>query len=247
MIEAVFITFVFLVAGVVKGVIGLGLPTIVLGLLTASLGLEAAMALMLAPSFVTNAWQALSGGNALAVLKRIRIFLLLAAAAVWPGVVLGGHWGSETLTSILAGLLIVYGISGLTRPAITIAPGREIWAAPLAAGINGILTGLTGSFVVPGVLYLQSLSLPRDQLVQAMGMLFTVSTAALAAALAAQGRLPAETSLGSLLAILPAVLGMIAGSAIRARLSEKTFRRFFFAALIVLGIYILASAVFPYL
>lgn len=240
--DAVLITSVFVLAGTVKGVIGLGLPTVSLGLLTASLGLEAAMALMLAPSFVTNIWQALNGGNGLIVLKRIWPFLLLASIAVWPGVVLGAQWESEILTSILGGLLIVYGVSGLARSQVRTPPSRERWAGPLTGCINGFLTGLTGSFVVPGVLYLQSLSLSRDELVQAMGMLFTCSTIALAVGLSAQGKLPAQISVSSILAVVPALLGMIVGRSIRTRLSEAAFKRVFFAALIALGAYVLGWA-----
>lgn len=247
MTEAVLITSVFLLAGAVKGVIGLGLPTVALGLLTASVGLEAAMALMLAPSFVTNVWQALSGGDALLVLKRIWSFLLLTTIAVWPGAALGGQWESEVLASMLGALLIAYGLSGPTGLQIMTRPSREPWVAPLTGGVNGVLTGLTGSFVVPGVLYLQSLSLSRDQLVQAMGMLFTCSTIALAAALAAQGKLPPQMSFGSVLAVPPALLGMIAGRSIRVHLPEATFRRNFFAALIALGAYILAPALLAWL
>jgi len=247
MTEAVIIASVFLLAGTVKGVIGLGLPTVALGLLTASVGLEAAVTLMLAPSLVTNLWQALSGSNFMAVLKRTWPFLLTATVAVWPGLALAGQWESEILTSILGGLLIAYGVSGLARPAIRTKAGWERWAAPLTGFINGVLTGLTGSFVVPGVLYLQSLSLSRDQLVQAMGMLFTCSTLALAARLAAQDRLPAQMSLGSALAVLPALLGMVIGRGIRAYLSEAGFKRIFFSALITLGAYILVPTLFTWL
>ena len=57
------VALTFLLAGLVKGVIGLGLPTISLALLTAALGLPQAMALLLVPSFVTNLWQAVAGGK----------------------------------------------------------------------------------------------------------------------------------------------------------------------------------------
>ncbi len=40
------------------------------------------------------------------------------------------------------------------------------------------LAGMTGSFVVPGVPYLQALALPRDALIQAMGILFGSGRAA---------------------------------------------------------------------
>ena len=62
----------------------------------------------------------------------------------------------------------------------------------LAGATNGVLTGMTGSYVVPGVLYLQALGMPRDTFVQAMGVLFTVSTLALGASLAGYGLLPAD-------------------------------------------------------
>jgi hypothetical protein len=54
----------FLIAGAVKGVIGLGLPTVSLGLLTVALDLQTAMALLVVPSLVTNLWQSVVGGNA---------------------------------------------------------------------------------------------------------------------------------------------------------------------------------------
>jgi len=58
----------FLIAGAVKGVIGLGLPTVSLAALTVALDLPSAMALLLVPSFVTNLWQAMVGGNAKVIL-----------------------------------------------------------------------------------------------------------------------------------------------------------------------------------
>ena len=240
--EILLILAVFVLAGAVKGVIGLGLPTVALGLLTASIGLEAAMALMLAPSFVTNLWQGLVGGHGLVVVRRTWPFLLFATVAVWPGVALSGGWDSEALTGLLGGLLIAYGVAGLTRPALKIRPETEIWASPLLGAVNGFLTGLTGSFVVPGALYLQSLGLPRDQLVQAMGVLFTCSTVALALALAMEGRLPGEIGVASMLAVIPALFGMVLGRRIRAHLSEAAFKRVFFAALIALGAYIVLPA-----
>jgi hypothetical protein len=75
----------FVIAGGVTGVIGLGLPTIRLGLMTAVLDLTTAMALLIAPSFFTNVYQASSGGHAGVILRRIWPFLLMATATVWPG------------------------------------------------------------------------------------------------------------------------------------------------------------------
>ena len=118
----------------------------------------------------------------------------------------------------------------------------QSWAGPVVGAINGVLTGLTGSFVVPGVMYLQAIGLPRDQLVQAMGMLFTVSTLALGIALGGNDLLSLDLALVSLAALAPAIMGMLVGQRLRHVLSEGQFRRFFFVALLALGIYIVIQS-----
>ncbi|MGY8961479.1 MAG: TSUP family transporter, partial [Alphaproteobacteria bacterium] len=125
----------------------------------------------------------------------------------------------------------------------TIPSNREIWAGPVFGAANGILTGMTGSFVVPGVMFLQAIGLPRDMLVQAMGMLFTVSTIALAIALQRNDLFSSELGLTSAAALAPAIAGMIVGQKIRHRLSEARFRHVFFIAILILGAYIIANAV----
>lgn len=232
------IALTFLIAGLVKGVIGLGLPTVALGLLTATIGLQPAMALMLAPSFVTNVWQAMTGGHGRRVLIRIWPFLVAATVTIWLGASALPHVAPERLSALLGVLLIVYAATGLARPAMTV-PGRfEVWLGPVTGCLNGVLTGLTGSFVVPGVLYLQAIGLPRDQLIQAMGMLFAASTAALALVLGAQRALSADLGLLSVVAIVPALAGMVLGQKVRSRLSQERFRQVFFVSLLALGLHI---------
>lgn len=234
---------VFLLAGTVKGAIGLGLPTIALGLLAVTMDLRAAMALLLVPSFVTNIWQAFIGGHFLALLRRLWPFLLAATVAIWAGVALSRRVDAAWLAGLLGALVIAYALFGLTRPQLRLAPANESWLGPLVGIVNGVLTGLTGSFVVPGVPYLQALGLPRDVLVQAMGLLFMASTLALGAALGSGALLSADLLAISSLAILPALAGMAIGTWIRTRIAEALFRRIFFIALLLLGSYIVAGTI----
>ncbi len=232
----------FLLAGGVKGVIGLGLPTVSLGLLTATLDLTTAMALLIAPSFVTNLWQAVIGGNSRAILLRIWPFLVMATATVWLGATALTRLDLSLLSGLLGGLLVAYSTLNLSGVRLAISAQREVWAGPLFGTANGILTGMTGSFVVPGVMFLQAIGLSRDMLVQAMGMLFTASTVALALALQGNSILTTQLSLVSAAAVIPAAVGMVIGQRIRRRLSEKRFRQIFFIAILVLGAYIIAIA-----
>ena len=232
----------FLLAGTVKGVIGLGLPTVSLAILAVALDLPSAMALLLVPSFVTNLWQASVGGHGVALWRLLWPMLLPATLCVCLGAQALLQVDLALLSTLLGILLIVYAGSSLAGLRLDIDARQQRWAGPLTGLVNGLLTGMTGSFVVPGVIYLNAIGLDRDRLVQAMGMLFTLSTLALAASLQQHGLLDAALLRHSAIALVPALIGMLIGQRIRRVISERAFRRAFFAALLLLGAYIAISA-----
>ncbi len=238
------IVLTFLLAGTVKGVIGLGLPSVSMGVMAAIYDIPTGMALMLVPSLVTNIWQAALGGNAREVLLRIWPFLLMAAATAWIGAMALTRVDLMWLSMLLGGLLISYASVGLFGIRVEIHRRREVWAGPAFGTVNGILTGMTGSFGIPGILYLQAIGLTPDRLVQAMGMLFTVSTLSLAVALQDNRLLSVELGLASAAALIPALLGMALGQRIRKRLPDSLFRKVFFIGLFALGAYIIVAAAF---
>lgn len=238
----ILIVAVFVFAGTLKGVIGLGLPTVSLALLTATLGLKQAIALMLIPSLVTNIWQALAGGALVPILRRLWPLLLASCLCVWFGTGLLARSDAGLIAGLFGLLLCIYSGYSLATPQIR-PPGRhEVWLSPTIGAVAGVITGLTGSFIVPGTLYLQALGLPRDVLVQAMGVTFVLLTATLGIALSGHGLLSADLGILSVIAVLPTAAGMVLGQRIRRRLPEATFRRVFFCALFLLGLYICIRA-----
>ena len=238
----VLVVLTFLLAGTVKGVIGLGLPLVSLAFLTVALDLPTAMALTLVPSFFTNIWQSVAGGNARIILSRLWPFLLMATVTVWIGVHALARLNPTLPTGLLGALLVTYSVFNLGGVRLAIPARHEAWAGPLIGTTNGVLTGMTGTSVVPGVMFLQAIGLPRDVLIQAMGMLFTVSTVALTVALQQSNFLNLDQAILSAGAVVPAVIGMVGGQALRKRLSEQRFRTVFFVALLLLGAYIIANA-----
>jgi len=238
--ELAVIAAVFLFAGTVKGVVGMGLPTVAIALLTASIGLSEGIVLMVVPSLASNLWQALVGGALAEILRRLWLYLLTIIAGAWVGVNIFGRSDPALLTALLGLLLCAYAGFGLASPRLP-APGRhEGWLSPLLGSVNGVLTGLTGTFFMPGVPYFRALGFPRDVMVQAMGVLFFVSTAALGIALGGHGRLDTGSAAISALATVPALLGMVAGAWIRRRLSEQRFQQVLLIALLLLGLYFAA-------
>ena len=76
-----------------------------------------------------------------------------------------------------------------------------------------------------------------------MGILFTVTTASLAASLAGHDLLPVRLGALSAAALAPAFLGMLFGQRLRKAIPEQRFRRIFFSALLALGVYLGGRAV----
>jgi len=226
---------IFILAGFVKGVTGMGLPTVAMGLLGIFMPLPVAAALLVIPSFVTNVLQLLSGPAIMQIISRLWLMMLLILA--------GTVAASALLISInpawsafgLGVALILYATFTLVSPSLTVSPPWEKWLSPVIGGVTGIITGATGVFVMPAVPFLQSLRFSKDELVQALGLSFTVSTVALAAGLYLHDAFRVEQFSLSLLSVFPALAGMWLGQKVRARIGARRFRQCFLLFLIVPG------------
>ena len=226
----------FFVAGLVKGVTGMGLPTVAMGVLGAFLSPLAAAGLLLVPSFVTNLWQLLTGPGVSKLIRRFwpMMLAILAGTVAGSALLTSGHTRATTLA--LGIVLSVYAAHALLARPLRVPRHTEPVIGPIVGLVTGLVTGGTCVFVIPAVPYLQSLGLERDELVQALGLSFTVSTIALAIGLGWHGGALDGGWFASFLCVLPALAGMAAGQAIRARISPLLFRRIFLTFLLVLGL-----------
>lgn len=234
---------IFLAAGMVKGVVGMGLPTLSLALLTLITDLTSAMALMLVPSLVTNVYQACTGGKIIEICRKCALFFVMAGLAIWLGAQALVRVDLPLLSGLLGACLIIYSAVSVVGTRLIGRWSNLWWVGSVFGVANGVLTGLTGAFVFPGLMYLQSIGLSRNELLQAMGILFTISTIFLAWSLSQLSLLTSDLSIQSSLAVIPAIAGMVVGSGIRNRISEILFRRLFFAALSLIGAVLVFNSV----
>jgi uncharacterized protein len=230
------VTATFFAAGLVKGVTGMGLPTVAMGVLGALISPLTAAVLLIVPSFVTNVSQALAGPAFGLIVRRLWPMMVAICAGTMLGASMLVRGDAGTTTTALGVALVVYAAYTLFARQVRV-PGRaEPWLSPLIGGMTGVVTGGTGVFVIPAVPYLQALGLSRDDFVQALGLSFTVSTVALAAGLGLHGAFATEAMGLSLLALAPALAGMWVGQWLRSRLSPVAFRRVFLSFLLLLGV-----------
>lgn len=229
------VVFAYLLAGLVKGVIGMGLPTVAMGILAAVITPAQAAAILIAPSLATNIWQMVAGPYLLGLIKRLGGMLIGMFVGAWlgNGILTGAN--AKPAAVGLGIVLILYSLIGLAKVKFSVPRASEIWLGPLVGVATGVVMAATGVFVIPALPYLQAIGLEKDEMVQALGLHFSVSTVALALVLWDGGAFNFSLGTLSLFAIVPAVVGMYVGQRLRARISPETFRVFLYIGLLALG------------
>ena len=240
---ALAIAAIFVLAGFVKGVLGLGLPTISMGLLAVVMTPGQAAAMLVVPSLATNFWQMVAGAHFGNLVKRLGSMLACSCIGTW----LGAGWLTGPYArygAIALGLsLIVYAILSLSAVRFAVSRRREIWLGPIVGLLTGLITAATGVFVIPAIVYMQGIGLEKDELVQALGLSFTVSTVALSFNLVGAGVLNVSLAAAAVVALVAALIGMWIGQIVRLRLDQATFRRWFFIGLLFLGLYLTGAPI----
>jgi uncharacterized membrane protein YfcA len=239
-----FIAAALLLAGFTKGVIGLGLPTVSIGLLAVTMQPSRAIAIVIVPAIVTNMWQTFAGPYLRDIIRRLWPLMAGTVIGIWlnAGMLTGPYARYGTI--VLGVLLVIYAIMGLSKFSFSVARSNEKWIGGIVGLITGAVSAATGVQVIPSMPFMQAIGMEKDELVQALGVFFTVATLALAFNLTSAGLLGASTALPGAVAMASAFAGMFIGQAVRARMQPEAFRRWFLIAMILLGLYLAASAIY---
>jgi uncharacterized membrane protein YfcA len=234
----------FLLAGFIKGVIGLGLPTVSMGLLAVTMPPAQALAIVIVPAIVTNIWQTFVGPYLRDIIRRLWPLMAGTVLGIWinAGMLTGPY--ARYGTVVLGVLLVIYAIVGLSKFNFSVARRDEKWIGGVVGLITGMISATTGVQVIPSMPFIQAIGMEKDELVQALGVFFTVATLALAFNLTSAGLLTAATALPGAVAMVCAFAGMFIGQAVRSKLQPEAFRRWFLIAMILLGIYLANSALY---
>ena len=141
-------------------------------------------------------------------------------------------------------LLVIYAVITLRRFAIIVDPRHEKWIGGIIGLVTGVISAATGVQVIPSMPFMQALNMKKDELIQALGVFFTVATLVQAFNLSAAGVLDQSTALPGVIALACSFSGMAIGQGVRTRLEPEAFRRWFLISMIVLGIYLALVATY---
>ena len=230
---------IFMLAGFVKGIVGFGLPTIGIGFGALISDIPTAMMLILVPTIFTNIAQVMATGSMAFVVKKTWAFLfgavILIPLGLWVVVIVPAF----PFDRLLGVLILVYSLVSLGgfNP-VTHMKHNHVLGLTFGL-LNSVLSGMTGSMTVPGVMYLRSLQLSSNDLLCAMGILFLISTIAIGGSLWWFDLATQELSTLSVMMCVPVALGVWVGMRVRSILSEEWFKQVFLYAFAFLGTYLM--------
>lgn len=234
----------FLCGGVIKGIIGIGLPLTAVTLMTQFIDLRIAIPLLVVPIVVTNTFQALRGGRFWILLREYWVLLATTCVSTFLGVYILYRVDTGYLQATLGIVVVIYALINLLAIRIAARQSDRIYLSPIAGVTSGILAGTTGTVGIPMVIYFQALGLTKDIFVQAIGIQFMIAGTFLTIALWREGGVTLETMPISAFAMVPALLGMYLGERLRSRISEPRFRTGVFVFLIVIGLNLVRKGLF---
>jgi len=240
-ITLIMIAVALTIAGFVKGVIGLGLPTVSIGLLATQMPPAQALAIVIVPAIVTNIWQTFVGPYLRDIIRRLWPLMVGTVIGILAcsGMMTGPY--ARISTVVLGLLLVIYGAISLGQVRFAVAEPNQKWVGGIVGLITGAISATTGVQVIPSMPFMQAIGMEKDELVQALGVFFTTATIALSFNLTAAGLLTTATALPGGIALVCAFGGMFLGQALRARMDQDSFRRWFLIAMMLLGAYLAAS------
>jgi uncharacterized membrane protein YfcA len=240
----ILIVVAFLLAGFIKGALGMGLPTVAMGLLAVTMPPGEALAIVIVPAIVTNIWQTFVGPYLRDIIRRLWPLMIGTVIGIWlnSGMLTGPY--ARFGPVVLGALLVIYAVLGLSKISFHVARSNEKWIGGIVGLVTGVVSATTGVQVLPSMPFMQAIGMEKDELVQALGVFFTVATVSLAFNLTATGLLNASTTLPAAIAMAAAFTGMFIGQAVRSRMQPETFQKWFLVSMILLGIYLAGTALY---
>jgi uncharacterized membrane protein YfcA len=225
----------FLIGGVVKGVISIGLPLVGLPFLTMVVDVPTAVSLLLIPIFVSNLVQAIEGPGTLALLRRFWLLIVCLAVGTYIGSAMLTRLDQKQLLLVVGTSAVASSIATLLNPNLAIPPRAERWLAAPVGLAAGVIGGMSTLFGLVLAVYVIGLKLPRDLFVKCISLLYTIAAFYIVVGAVSHGATGPVALLLSALSMIPVYAGMLIGRRIRDRTQPEMFRRLVLGTVLLTG------------
>ena len=239
-----FIAFALAAGGLVKGICGLGFPIVAMGLLTTTLPVPMALAIVCGPLVATNFWQAVANGVPMSALRRFWPVIVCLIGFTFVGARLVVDMDAQDLFLIVGVIVCVFCILNLWNANLTLPARWEPVAGLVAGSVAGMMAGISTIWGPPITMFFLSLRLPKDVFIQSVGLVWVWAALPVVIAYEWNGILNAETRPLALMAIPPALIALWIGERVRSKLPQEVFRKTLLILLLVIGANLIRRGLF---
>lgn len=229
---------VVICAGMVKGVVGFAMPTVMMAGLSSVMAPDLALAALILPTLATNLWQALRQGAraALASVRRFRVFLVVGGVVMVLAAQLVPILPPAEMLLFIGPLITLYALSTLFGRGLRLSPDQGPKGEAAMGALAGVFGGISGMWGPPTVAMLTARGTEKTEQMRVQGVIYGLGALALVGAHIGSGVLRAETVPLSLGMMPPALLGIWIGFRLQDRFDQAVFRRMTLWVLLIAGL-----------
>ena len=234
---------VFLLAGTVKGALGIGLPTISISMLAQFVDPRVAIALLLVPALFSNTWQIYRGGQIAKSARRLWPFVSSMAVVMFLASLFAARASTKTLVAGIGVMVVLWTVTSLVRTPRQIPAHLDRPAQFVAGVVSGITGGLTAIWSPSMVVYLLSAGCEKDDFVRFTGFIILCGTVPLTVGYVLNGLLDKQLAIASCMMVIPTLLGFSVGERIRNIMSVQQFQKAVLVVFCLMGLNLIRRAV----
>lgn len=234
----------FLLAGTIKGTVGIGLPTLSISIMAQFVDPRVAIAMLLIPALVTNSWQIYRGGAVRRSAQLLWPFALVMIVAMYVSALLAPLVSQEFLTAGIGVMVVLWAATSLIKKPLRIPDSLDRPFQVLAGLVSGAIGGLTAIWSPPMVMYLLARHNDKEDFVRFTGFLILCGSVPLVIGYVSNGLLTRELALVSTIMVIPTLIGFSIGEKLRRRLHGDQFQTVVLCVFCLMGLNLIRRALF---
>ncbi len=236
------ICVIFLLAGIVKGFLGIGLPAAAMAFLTLIIPPTEAISLLWLPILFTNLFQFGRAPERRQIASDYIWFAVTLAASIFVTSLFITEYPTALLTVAIGAAMVIFSLNLLLGVTVPIGPG-VIWQGAFGV-ISGVLGGLSSIWSPPVAMYLIARNTPKERFIGAAGFLFLAGCLPLGIGLVMAALITWGVIVKSSLGLVATLIGFRIGEVMRHRVSQDRFRQIVLVAFLILGSRLVAIGLF---
>ena len=232
-LQTAMIVVIFLIAAIVKGFLGIGLPAAAMAFLTLIMPPTEAIPLLWLSILATNSLQFARASDRLAIAREYWLFATAIMVSIFIASTFIADYPTGLLTGAIGVAMVLFSLNLLLGIKLKIGPARG-WH--LGFGIlAGVLGGINSIWSPIVAMYLVARDASKEKFIGITGFLFLAGALPLGAGQLVAGILTLPIFIKSVLALCVVLVGFRIGEKLRDKVSQELFRKAVLIAFFLMG------------